>query len=243
MKATQPPLPDFPHPSPCYPFPRLRDLPLRERPAYRVGHAGAGACALHELLAAVIGGPQQVGIAVALLAQYGSLAELSTIGVQELAQWEGLGPAKAAALHAALELGRRMQVEALDDKPQVRSPADAAALLMPEIGHLAQEHLVVLLLDTRNRVVGKQVVYKGNLNSTHIRAAEVFREAVRRNCAAILVAHNHPSQDVSPSPEDATANKALVLAGRALDIELVDHLIVSRQAFVSLRERGLGWTD
>jgi DNA repair protein RadC len=224
-----------------YPFPTLRQMPLRDRPAHRVGWAGADACAAHELLAAVIGGPQQVGIAVALMARYGSLAELSRAGVQELAQWEGLGPARAGALRAALELGRRVLLETRGDRPQVRSPADAAALLMPKIGHLQQEHFVVLLLDTRNRVVGQELLYKGTLNASHIRVGEVFRHAIKRNAAAVIFAHNHPSQVVDPSPEDSALTGVLVRAGQTLDIEVVDHLIVSSHRFVSLRERGLGF--
>ena len=229
-----------PRSSSAYPTPTLRHLPLRERPAYRIRHAGAGACAAHELLAAVIGGPQQVGIALALLAQYGSLAELSRTSVGELAGWGGLGPAKAAALRAALELGRRMQVETQGDRPQVRSPADAAALLMPVIGHLEQEHFVVLMLDTRNHVTGQEVLYKGTLNASHIRAGEAFREAIKRNCAAVIFAHNHPSQVVDPSPEDVAVSDVLIKAGQTLDIETLDHLIVTSQRFLSLRERGLG---
>ena len=226
--------------TPRYPTPTLRHMPLRERPAYRVGHAGPGACAVHELLAAVIGGPDQVGIALGLLAQYGALAELSRISVEELAQWNGIGPSRAAALHAALELGRRMQVEAQGDKPQVRSPADAAALVMPWIGHEDQEHFVVLLLDTRNRVVGQEVLYKGTLNASHIRVTEAFREAIRRNTASVVFAHNHPSQDCSPSPEDVAVTTSLCRAGDLLDIEVLDHLVVTSQRFISLRERGLG---
>jgi DNA repair protein RadC len=133
-----------------------------------------------------------------------------------------------------------LQIEAAGDKVQVRSPADAAALLMPEIGSLEQEHFVVLLLDTRNRVIGQEVLYKGSLNTSHIRVGEVFREAIRRNCAAILVAHNHPSFDCSPSPEDHALTRLLVEAGKTLDVDVVDHLIVSCKNFVSLRERGLG---
>lgn len=223
-----------------YPTPTLRHLPLRERPAYRVGHAGPGACAIHELLAAVIGGPDQVGIALALLAQYGALAELSRISVEELAQWNGIGPSRAAALHAALELGRRMQIETSGDKPQINSPAAAAALLMPWIGHEGQEHFVVLLLDTRNRLVGQQVLYKGTLNASHIRETEAFREAIRGNAASVVFAHNHPSQDCSPSPEDHACSRRLVEAGDLLDIDVTDHLIVSSQTYVSLRQRGLG---
>ena len=225
-----------------YPTPTLRHLPLRERPTYRVTNAGADACNLHELLAAVIGGEQQVEIARSLLARYGDLASLVQAGPQELAQQaKGLGPSRAAALHAALELGRRVMVERLGDKPQISSPAAAAQLLMAEIGHLEQEHFRVLYLDTRSRLLGSETLYVGSLNTSHVRVAEVFREAIRRNCASIMIAHNHPSGDPTPSPEDVEVTRQLVKAGEMLDIEVVDHLIISRQRFVSLRERGLGF--
>ena len=231
-----------PKETPGYPTPMLRHLPLRERPTYRVSNAGVDACNLHELLAAVIGGEQQIEIARSLLAHYGDLAGLVQASPQELAQQiKGLGPSKAAALHAALELGRRVMVEGLGDKPQISSPAAAAQLLMAEMGHLEQEHFRVLFLDARFRMLGSETLYVGSLNASHIRVAEVFREAIRRNCAAIMVAHNHPSGDPTPSPEDVEVTRQLVKAGKMLNIKVVDHLIISRQRFVSLRERGLGF--
>ncbi|MBN1247401.1 MAG: DNA repair protein RadC, partial [Anaerolineae bacterium] len=114
-------------------------------------------------------------------------------------------------------------------------------LLMSEMAHLEQEHFVVLFLDTRNRVIGRETLYVGNLNSTHIRVCEVFRNATRCNSAAVIVAHNHPTGDVSPSPEDVEVTRQLVQAGKLLDIELLDHLIVAKQRYTSMRERGLGF--
>lgn len=228
--------------TPKYPTPTLRHLLLRERPTYRVTNAGADACNLHELLAAVIGGEQQIEIAQSLLTRYGDLAGLVQASPQELArQIKGMGPSKAAALHAALELGRRVMVEMIGERPQISSPATAAQLLMTEMGHLEQEHFRVLYLDTRSRLLGSETLYVGSLNVSGIRVAEVFREAIRRNCATIMVAHNHPSGDPTPSPEDVEVTRQLVTAGRLLNIEVVDHLIIGRQRFVSLRERGLGF--
>jgi DNA repair protein RadC len=223
-----------------YPTPLLRHLPLRERPASRVADDGAHACSLTELLAAVVGGSHQIEIARALLARFGDVTSIAHAPVEELAQVDRLGKARSAALKAALEIGRRLQIEAVGHRAVIRSPADAAALLMPEIGHLEQEHFVVLMLDTRNRVIAQETLYKGSLNASHIRVGEVFREAIRRNCAAILVAHNHPSQDVSPSPEDVALTRSLVEAGKLVDVDVLDHLVLSRSRFVSLHERGLG---
>ena len=153
----------------------------------------------------------------------------------------GMGPAKTAQLKAALELGRRMLLAAPEDRPVVRSPTDVAQLLMAQMGHLKQEHFRVVFLDTRNRVLDSETVYVGSLNASYIRVAEVFREAVTRNCAAVIVAHNHPSGDPTPSPEDVAVTRQLVAAGKLLDIEVLDHLVVGMQRFVSLRERGLGF--
>jgi DNA repair protein RadC len=224
-------------------MPPLRHVPLRERPAYRIGHVGPGACAVHELLAAVIGGPWQAGIALALLARYGSLRELRRARVEELAQWDGVGPARAAALQAALELGRRVQAEGCGRKRRVLGPADAAAIVMREMGHLEQEHLAVLMLDGRGRVMGLETVYKGAVNCASVRAADVFREPVRRGAAAVVLAQNRPGQDMCPSADDLNLTRLLVQAGDALDVTVQDHLVVSDAEFLSLRERGLveGW--
>jgi DNA repair protein RadC len=134
-----------------------------------------------------------------------------------------------------------MLLVAPDDRFTVRSPKDVAQLLMAEMAHLEQEHFRVLFLDTRNRLMGIETVYVGSLNASHIRVGEVFRDAVRRNCAAIIVVHNHPSGDPAPSPEDVAVTRQLVQAGTLLDIEVLDHLIVGQQRYVSLRERGLGF--
>jgi DNA repair protein RadC len=121
------------------------------------------------------------------------------------------------------------------------SPADVVQLLMAEMAHLEQEHFRVLYLDTRNRLIGSDTVYVGSLNASHIRVGEIFRDAVKRNCAAIVVVHNHPSGDPSPSPEDVAVTRQIVAAGKLLDIDVLDHLVIGQQRFVSLRERGLGF--
>ena len=226
-----------------YPIPVLHTLPLRERPAYRVGN-GAGACNVVELLAAVVGGPRQIEIAQDLLARFEGLPGLMHAPVAELAQAvPGLGPAGATRLKAALELGTRRLHSTLEERLTVRSPADVAQLLIPEMSHLEQEHLRVLYLDTRNRVLGQDTVYVGTLNQAHVRVAEVFRDAVRRNCAAIIVAHNHPSSDCAASPSDVELTRMLIKAGKLLDVELMDHVIIGGSRYVSLRERGLGFSD
>lgn len=216
-------------------------LPLRERPAWRVARRPAN-CSLVELLAAVIGGARQLESAHKLLAHFGSLRALSQASAAELMAVEGLGPGRAAALLAAFELGRRLGALQEGDSPLVQSPEDAAALLLYDLQRLEQEHLFVVLLDTRHRVLGEPVeIYRGSLNTSVVRVGEVLRPAVRANAAAVVVAHNHPSGDPSPSPEDVALTRALVAAGKLLDIEVLDHLIIGRARFTSLRARGLGF--
>jgi DNA repair protein RadC len=224
-----------------YPAPMVRALPLRERPLFRV-QRDAGACNLAELLAAVVGGARQIEVAHDLLGRFGDLDGVARASIQELSAAPGLGPVGTSRLKAALELGRRALVAAPEERLVVRSPADVAQVLMAEMGHLEQENFRVLFLDTRNRVLDAETVYVGNLNASHIRVAEVFREATRRNCAAIICAHNHPSHDPTPSPEDVEVTRQLVEAGKLLDIEVLDHLVIGGYSrFVSLRERGLGF--
>ncbi len=225
--------------------PMIRDLPVDERPRERLAHAGEGALSMAELLAIIlgtgVGGESALALATRLISRYGGLPGLARASFTELRAEKGLGPAKTAQLKAALELGRRMLLIAPEDRFVVRSPADVAQLLMAEMSHLEQEHFRVLYLDTRNRLLGSETVYVGSLNASHIRVSEVFREAVKRNCASIIVAHNHPSGDPTPSPEDVEVTRQLVAAGNLLDIEVLDHLIIGQQRFVSLRERGLGF--
>ncbi|MCA9869972.1 MAG: DNA repair protein RadC, partial [Anaerolineae bacterium] len=144
-------------------------------------------------------------------------------------------------IKAALELGRRLLVTAPHERPQMRSPADAANLLMAEMSLLPQEHLRTVLLDTRNRVLSIPTIYVGSLNTAQVRVGEMFREAIRANCAGMIVVHNHPSGDPTPSPEDVQVTRMIVEAGSLLNIDVLDHLIIGRQRFVSLKERGLGF--
>ena len=188
-----------------------------------------------------VGGENALALASRLLARYNGLPGLARASFAELQAEKGLGTAKTAQLKAALELGRRMLLASPEDRFIVRSPADVAQLLIAEMAHLEQEHFRALYLDTRNRLLGSDTLYVGGLNTSHIRVCEVFREAVKRNCAALIVAHNHPSGDPTPSPEDVEVTRQLVAAGEMLGIEVLDHLIVGQQRFVSLRERGLGF--
>ena len=220
----------------------VKELPDSEQPVNRLHCYGPAALSTAELLAILLGNAHQLHDASALLAAFDGLAGVARAPVTELQQQPGLGTTTAARIKAALELGRRLVVERPGDRPQIRTPADAANLIMAEMGLLEQEHLRVIVLDTKNRVVAIPTVYVGSVNTTMIRVSELFREAIRRNCPAIILAHNHPSSDPSPSPEDVAVTRQAVQAGKLLDIDLLDHLIIGGLSqYVSLKERGLGF--
>jgi DNA repair protein RadC len=219
----------------------IKELPERERPVNRLHHYGANALSTTELLAILLGNPHQLQDAAALLAAFEDLVSVAQAPAAELQRQPGVGATTAARLKAALELGMRLTLER-NHADQIRSPADAANLLMPEMSLLEQEHLRTILLDTRNHVIAIPTVYVGSVNTTMIRISELFREAIRRNCPAIIVCHNHPSGDPTPSPEDVMVTKQAIEAGKLLDVDLLDHLIIGQNRFVSLKERGLGFT-
>ena len=219
---------------------RVCDLPAEERPLYRLHHHGAEALATTELLALVLGTADAPGLAAELLTRCGSLYQLARTSKEQLMRIRGIGETQAGRLVAMLELSRRLQAPPADERPRVASPADAAALLTPRMAHLEQEVLWVILLDTRNRVLKMAEIYKGSLNTSVVRTGEIFRPAIETAAAAIIVAHNHPSLDPSPSPEDITVTRQIVQAGKLLDIECLDHIIIGR-TFVSLKEKSLGF--
>jgi len=223
----------------------IRNMPANERPRERLQHYGAGALASSELIAILLRvgteGESVLHVAQRLLGKYGGLPGLARASFDELCQEKALGPAKVTQLKAALELGKRLLVASPLDRPQVRSPAEAAELLMAEMSLLEQEQLRTILLDTRNTVLGIPVIYQGSLNSAAVRIGELFRHAIKANAAAVIVAHNHPSGDPAPSPEDVRVTRAIVEAGKLLDIDVLDHVVIGQQRFVSMKERGLGF--
>jgi len=234
-----------PETKPAY-NPMIRDMAEHDRPRERLQKVGAGAVSTAELLAIVLrtgtGGENVLRLAERLLAEFGSLPGLSRASITELMNVKGVGEAKASEVKAALELGRRLMTSAPEERPVVSSPADAANLLMSEMMFLEQEHLRLILLDTRNRVLKTPTIYVGSLNASVVRVGELFRAALKANAAAMIVAHNHPSGDPSPSPEDIRVTRQLVDAGRLMDIEVLDHVVIGHQRFVSLKERGLGFS-
>jgi DNA repair protein RadC len=220
--------------------PKLKYLPQRERPVNRVIR-DAESCNLVELLAAIVGGSKQIEIAEALLAQFGDIHGLYRAHITEIANIHGVGESTAARIQAALSLGKRMLAPSTEVVKSINSPQDAADILCPTIGHRDQEHMYVIVLNTRNRVLDVVEVYRGSVNSAQVRIAELFRPAIRRNAPAIILGHNHPSGDTSPSPDDIAVTRAIVEAGKLLDTQVLDHLIVSASNFVSLKSRNLGF--
>lgn len=225
--------------------PLIKDLPASERPRERLQNYGPGSLSTSELLAIILRtgtrSESVINLGSRLLANFGGLAGIARASFGDLCDVHGLGVAKAAQLKAALELGKRLMVASPEERPQVKSPADVANLLMLEMGFLDQEHLRVVLLDTKNRVLGMPTIYVGSLNTSVLRVGELFREAVKVNCAAVIVVHNHPSGDPTPSPEDVRITQQVVEAGKLLDVEVLDHLVIGQQRYVSLKERGLGF--
>jgi len=223
----------------------IKEMPESERPRERLELYGEAALSNAELVAIALRTGSRtenaVSLALRLLTAFQGLAGLAQASVRELCEVPGVGPAKAAQLKAALELGRRLILSSGDSRTQITCPDDAANLFLAAMSTESQEQLRVLLLDSRHRVQRMTVVYVGNVNTSMVRVAEVYRQAIKDNSAAIIVAHNHPSGDPTPSPEDVQITEQMAHAGEVLDIELLDHLIIGKQRYVSLKERRLGF--
>ena len=218
----------------------LQSLPPRETPTYRAIHHPE-ACTTLELFAALIGGQDQMDIAAKLLTHFNDPQDIASAYLSELTMIAGVGEVMAARLKAAFELGRRY-VSPYRNAVQIQSPKDAADVLIPIMRNYQQERLIVLLLNTRNRLIGDPTeIYRGSLNSTGVRISEIFIPAVRANAASLLLSHNHPSTDPCPSPEDVAFTKSVVEAGKLLGIDILDHIIVGGSGFISLKEKGLGF--
>ena len=224
---------------------RITDLHETERPRERLASLGPQALSNAELLAILlrvgVTGENAVQVGQRLLQQFSGLAGLHRTPFEELVNQHGIGEAKAAQIKAAIELGRRLTLESPEERPTINSPADAATLVQYEMSALEQEHLRVILLDTRNHVLDIVEVYQGSVNSSQVRVGEVFKAAIRRGVPALIVVHNHPSGDPTPSPDDVAVTRAFVQAGKLLDVDVLDHLVIGQGKYVSLKERGLGF--
>ena len=204
---------------------RIREIDSSRRPRERLARDGASSLSDHELLALILRSGSSQGsaleLAQALLARFVSLRGLSDATIDELTSVHGVGLAKAAEIKAALELARRLQIEAVDERPAIESPADAARVLASHLSGASDERLVVVLLDTRHRVLRVRQVAQGAVNAVNARMADLFREAVRDGCTALLLAHNHPSGDPTPSGEDVALTRRAAEAGKLLGIKVL----------------------
>lgn len=226
--------------------PTIRDLPQGERPRERLREYGAKHLSNTELIAILLRtgmqGENVLSLSSRLLAKFKGLAGLGRASFAELCAERGLSEAKACQVMAALELGRRFVSLAPEERMVISSPKDVANLVMAEMAAFDQEHLRVVLLNTKNEVLSIQEIYIGNVNSSVVRPGEVLRPAVRDNAPSVIVVHNHPSGDPTPSPEDIAITRELLAAGKLMGIELLDHLVVgSGNRYVSLNEKGLGF--
>lgn len=222
----------------------MNDIPDEERPRERLMSHGTDALSTSELLAILLRtGSQEENVlelAQRVLSTYGGLRGLVRVTANELLDFKGLGKAKATQILAALALGQRASQLTPEERPQIKRAEDAARLL-GDMGHLTQEQVRVILMDNHRRVTHIQTVYIGTVNMSVLRISELYREAIVRNSPAMIVAHNHPSGDTNPSPEDIDLTRSMVKAGELLDIQLIDHLIIGQTSWHSLREMGLGF--
>lgn len=223
----------------------MRELPADSRPRERLDHLGERALSTAELLAITIrtgdGNGNNLHLAEKLLTNFDGLPGIARASITELTALKGIGRVKAIEMKAALELGRRLAVTSPAERPTITSPADAANLVMSEMRFHEQEHFRAVLLDTRNSVLSIPTIHIGTLNSINVRPAETFRAALKENARSIILLHNHPSQDPSPSPEDVGTTRTFIQAGKLLDIEVIDHIVIGGNRFVSLKERGLAF--
>ena len=221
----------------------IREIPPAERPRERLAVRGPAGLSSAELIALIWGsgsvGRSAVDLAEDAIGRHDGLTGLARATDVEIEAVPGIGVAKAAQLAAAFELGRRLLADWPAARWTIRSPADVADRLVLQMGRLEREELRVVVLNTKNVVLRVATVYQGNVSTSLVRIAELFRDAVRLNAAGIIVAHNHPSGDPSPSPDDLHLTAEALAAGRLLDIDLLDHLIVGHDAWVSLRDRGV----
>jgi len=222
----------------------IRELPRAERPRERLRAHGAQSLSVAELIAILLGtgtgGRSALGVGQDVLAMSGgSLRRIAAQPLAALTTMRGVGSARAAVIHAALELGRRLAAEAREDGAPMRSPRDVFAVYSPRLEDLPVEEFHVAVLDSQHRLERDVTVTRGILNSSLVHPREVFREAIAERAAAIILVHNHPSGDPTPSADDRLVTEQLMAAGRVLDISVHDHVIVGRGRYTSFAESGL----
>lgn len=223
----------------------VRDLPRSERPRERLLRHGADRLSSQELLALVIGrGVSKrsvMTIAQELMARFGSIQGISNATIEELSHIKGIGTAKAAQLKAVFELGKRQELEreAVYESYDIKDPQSVVRAVRGTIKDKAKEHFKLILLNTRNKIIGLSTVSIGTLSASLVHPREVFKDAIRHSASSVVMAHNHPSGDPEPSEEDLKITRRLVESGKILGIEVLDHIIIGKDTFISLKMKGL----
>lgn len=221
----------------------ISELPESERPREKMYKKGPKALSNAELLAIIlrtgIKNNSALSLAYRILSEHNGLKFLTNTTIEELSQIDGIGLAKAAQLMAAAELGKRISQYGAEDDTYIRCPKDAAEILMEDMRYLNREHMKVILLNIKCKVISIEEISIGSLNSSSAHPREVFVQAVKKSSAAIIMAHNHPSGDPSPSKDDIDITKRISEAGKILGIELYDHIIIGNGIYISLKEKNL----
>ena len=224
----------------------LAEMPEAERPRERLLRHGPSALSNIELLAILLNtglpGESVMVLAERLLREFGGFPGLMKLSAEELARIHGIGPAKATKLKASMEIANRILASNPNQKPKISSPDDITNLIGLEMSLLEQEQLRIVLLNTRNEVIGIRTLYQGTTNQAQVRISEVFRDAVRANAVAIIVVHNHPTGDPTPSSADIELTRSIVEAGEMLEIRVLDHMIIGHGRHVSMKRLGLGFS-
>ena len=220
----------------------MKDLEPYDRPREKLERLGVQALGDNELVALVLGSGSREAdafeLAKRLIACAGGVHGLTRLGPDRLRHVSGVGSARAARIVAAVELGRRTLMRGLAERPRLTTPRQLAAYLLPQYGGVAVEQFGIVMLDTRHRVIRVRIVSVGSLDSTIVHPREVFREAASASAAAVVLFHNHPSGDPTPSPEDFALTTRMVSAGDIMGIEVIDHVILADQRYFSLAEAG-----
>jgi len=221
----------------------MRDLPSEERPREKLLRHGAERLSNSELLAILLGSGTKslsaLRLAEHLLTKFGSLRGLANASCEEMTSVKGVGAVKAAVILAAFELAKRLADSSMEVREVITCPRDAADLVRNDLARADKEYFMVIMLNTKHRVIGKKVISIGHLSGSLVHPRELFKEVIRRSSAAVIVVHNHPSGDPTPSREDIGVTKRLVEAGELLGIQVLDHIVVGDNCYVSFREQGL----
>ena len=223
----------------------FKELPSDERPRERLKAYGPSTLSTSELLAILLStgftGKSVTAVAQDMLREFGGLTGLLRADYTDLKRIKGLGDAKATTIKAAMELGRRMAALSDIDRPKIGSPDDVFQIVGVEMMALDQEQLRVVLVDTKHQVISIRIVYQGTANQATARVGELFRDAVRHNAVGIILVHNHPSGDPAPSSADVSLTEEVIEAGKLLDIDVLDHVIIGYGQYVSMKRLGLAF--